>query len=86
MIEEDYDLRLIVTPHLTSSLPLIATVAGGPIAGAVTWVVNKALGPGVNKMTRYEYLIKGSWQEPTIEPVRSPMKRLSITNKTQHAT
>ena len=43
----------------------------------MTWVVNKAVGPGVNRMSRYEYLVTGSWKEPDIQPVRSPMRRTS---------
>lgn len=65
---KDFDLIMTIVPHLTSSLPVVATIAGGPIAGAVTWVVNKAIGPEVNKISKYTYTIKGSWSNPIVTP------------------
>ncbi|MDQ8040084.1 MAG: DUF3971 domain-containing protein, partial [Rickettsiella sp.] len=35
---KDYDLIIKVVPHFTSSLPVIVGLAGGPIAGVITWV------------------------------------------------
>lgn len=63
---KDFDLIMVVVPNLTSSLPVVATIAGGPVAGAVTWVVNKAIGSEVNKISKYTYSIKGSWSNPQV--------------------
>lgn len=67
--DQDYDLTLSVMPHLTSSLPLMATIAGGPIAGIATWLVDKAVSPEVKKMTRHVYQITGHWADPDIQQV-----------------
>ena len=62
----DYDLQLDITPYVTSSLPIIATVAGGPVVGAVAWVTDKVLSPVVQKLTTYHYHVTGMWDSPVI--------------------
>lgn len=57
-------LMLEVRPYLTSTLPLVATVAGGPIAGAVTWVANKIIGPTIGKAARVVFRISGPIADP----------------------
>ena len=64
-----YDLDLHVTPHITASLPVVATIAGGPIAGIATWAASKMLNPGVDKVTGYTYTITGPWLEPVVQQV-----------------
>lgn len=69
---EDYDLQLSVTPHLTSTLPLIvglATGPVGPIAGAATWVASKIVGSTVDKISTDFYRMSGSWSDPKIQQV-----------------
>ncbi|BBB15031.1 membrane protein-like protein [Candidatus Rickettsiella viridis] len=64
---KDYDLRIKVLPHFTSSLPVIVGLAGGPIAGAITWVANAVLGSTVQKIAETSYHITGSWAKPNIQ-------------------
>ncbi|MBI5448133.1 MAG: hypothetical protein HY939_05340 [Gammaproteobacteria bacterium] len=64
----DYDLELWVTPYVTSSLPVIATIAGGPIVGAATWLTDKILSSAVQKLTTYHYHLTGPWDAPTVTP------------------
>ena len=66
---QDYDLRLTVTPHFTSSLPVIIGLAGGPIAGAATWLVNKMIGSEVQKIAASTYRMTGPWQQPEIQKI-----------------
>lgn len=68
--KEDYDLILQITPHFTSSLPVIAALAGGPIVGAATWAINTLVGGEVQKMAAKTYRMKGSWQQPSIEKIK----------------
>lgn len=72
---QDYNVTLWVTPHVTSSIPLAATVAGGPIVGAITWVASKVLSPAVSHLTTYEYKVTGSWQEPNLVNLPEPTLR-----------
>jgi uncharacterized protein YhdP len=61
---KDFDLDLGVTPYVTGSLPLVATIAGGPIAGVATWVVDKVISSQVSRATTYQYNVKGPWTNP----------------------
>lgn len=63
---KDYDLVIKVVPHFTSSLPVIVGLAGGPIAGAITWVANAVLGSTVQKIAETSYHITGSWGKPEV--------------------
>jgi uncharacterized protein YhdP len=71
IVREDYGLSIKVTPHLTSSLPVIVALAGGPVAGAVTWAADRVLGAQLNKIATYFYQVNGSWENPNIIEVKS---------------
>ncbi len=70
LVSHQYDLKMSVVPHLTSSLPVVATIAGGPVAGVITWVVDKALSPELDKMASNIYSIKGPWETPKITELK----------------
>ena len=63
---QTFDLTLDVRPYLTSTLPLVATVAGGPIAGFVTWMANKIVGPTIGRVARVVVRVTGPWGKPNI--------------------
>ena len=67
MLKRNYDLKLKVMPYLTSSLPIVATIAGGPIAGVVTWAADRVIRKEVAKMTAVHYTVTGPWEKPVIE-------------------
>ena len=64
-----YDVELSVSPHITASLPIVATIAGGPIAGIATWVASKIINQGMQKISAYTYKITGPWKNPVVEQV-----------------
>lgn len=68
-----YDLDLRVSPHITASLPVVVTIAGGPVAGPIagiaTWVAMKIINQGVEKISSYSYKITGPWLEPVVQQV-----------------
>lgn len=64
--EKDYDLTMTVLPHVTSSAPLIAGLAGGPIAGVATWVASKILSPTISRAMSSSYGITGTWDKPKV--------------------
>ena len=55
-------MALVVTPQLTSSLPVVVGILGGPVAGVATWVVNKFIGPEINKISQSQYHVTGPWK------------------------
>ncbi len=69
---QDYDQVVTVTPHISGGLPWIGLAVGGPL-GAVGVIVGeriaKSIGVDVNQVTEVKYSMKGSWQEPVIEPI-----------------
>lgn len=66
LVKQDYDLYLVVTPYVTSSLPLLATLAGGPIAGVATYAFDKLAAGSIAKFTSYKYLLRGPWTQPQL--------------------
>lgn len=65
--DQTNDLIMRVTPSgLSSSLPTIAGLAGGPVVGAATWVANKLFSSRVDSLMEREYRITGTWDHPKI--------------------
>lgn len=61
------DLTMRVMPSgLSSSLPTIAGLAGGPMVGAATWVANKLFSSQVDSLMEREYRITGTWDHPKV--------------------
>ena len=66
---QNYDLKMKVVPYLTSNLPIVATIAGGPVAGAITWAANQIFEKEIKQDTGYHYRISGSWEHPKYEAI-----------------
>ena len=65
---------VVVTPALSSSIPLAAALFGpiGVGAGAVYYIgekMFKAIPEQVNKFLTRKYSIKGSWENPVVERI-----------------
>ena len=72
--KKQYDLTMNVVPNVTSSIPLIVGLAGGPVAGALTWVINKVLASKIGEVAAHEYHVQGSMSEPTITAAKHKYK------------
>ncbi|MEM7402041.1 MAG: YhdP family protein [Pseudomonadota bacterium] len=69
---KDYDQIVTVTPHVSGGLPWIGLAVGGPIGAvgvAVAEKIAKSMGIDVDKVTQVQYSMKGSWEDPVIEPI-----------------
>ena len=69
VVKQKYDVLLHISPHITASLPIVATIAGGPIAGIATWVASKIINKGMQTVTGYSYKISGPWLHPDVQQV-----------------
>lgn len=69
VVKQLYDITLHVSPHITASLPVVATIAGGPIAGVATWVASKIINQGMQQVTGYTYKVSGPWLSPIVQQV-----------------
>lgn len=67
LVKHTYDLNLKISPHITASLPVVATIAGGPVAGVAAWVANKIINQSMQKISAYSYKISGPWNEPVVQ-------------------
>ena len=63
--DKDVDLTLSVTPYVTSSIPIAATLISGPVIGLAALAVNTVVSSAVSKATTYYYAVQGSWANPT---------------------
>lgn len=72
-----YDVDLKISPHITASLPVVATIAGGPIVGFATWVASRIINQGMQKISGYTYKVSGPWGQPMVEQTRIIRKRLT---------
>jgi uncharacterized protein (TIGR02099 family) len=75
LVEKDYDLALSVTPYVTSSLPVAATLLTGPVVGVATWAVTKVINSQVSKMITYHYVVQGPWKNPSWQSVTTKAKK-----------
>lgn len=68
LVKQLYNLDMKVSPHITASLPVVATIAGGPLAGVAAWVASKIINKGMEQISSYTYKVSGPWSEPVLEP------------------
>lgn len=70
LAKKTYNLHMEIRPNVTGSIPFIATVTGGPLAGAIAWVINKLfVSPTVGRAAMVKYNITGGWDHPVIKKV-----------------
>jgi uncharacterized protein YhdP len=75
LVRRLYDVELGISPHVAASLPIVATLAGGPVAGAAAWVVGKIINQGMQKVSAYTYKITGPWSNPIVQQISIVKKK-----------
>jgi len=71
VVKQNYDLELYVSPHITASLPVVATmIAGGPVVGVAAWVASKIIDKGMQKISGYSYKVTGPWMHPIVQQLK----------------
>jgi uncharacterized protein (TIGR02099 family) len=78
LIKQLFLLDLYVSPHVMASLPVVATIAGGPIAGIATWAASKIINQGISTVNGYRYKVSGPWRDPVVKEVRIDKKRVNL--------
>ena len=66
--EETQDLVVTITPNVTDTMS-VAALAGGPIAGAAAFILQKILNDPLNEVLTDEYRLTGSWADPQETPI-----------------
>jgi len=89
LVDRDFDQLVNVTPNLDATLPIAGTVAGGPVAGLATLVLQELMAEEVDRLNRFEYSVDGSWEDPVLTPLDSSgvLPRLinTLTGKQEEA-
>ena len=68
--DETQDLMVFVQPTLSESIAVGAAVGAiNPVAGVVTYLVQKALQDPVEKLFAFQYSVTGTWADPKVEKV-----------------
>ena len=65
-LAETQNLRLLVEPRLDEGAALAGALLGGPVVGLGALVASKILQDPIAKAASFEYLVTGSWDEPTV--------------------
>jgi uncharacterized protein (TIGR02099 family) len=70
---KDYDQIAVVTGNVSNSLsiPVAGALVGGPVGGAVALLFTQVFKQPLNGLTRGYYKITGSWDNPTVERIKS---------------
>jgi uncharacterized protein (TIGR02099 family) len=64
--QETQTLTMRVVPEVSESVAIAATLIGTPVLGLSTLVVSKLLNNPFGKVVAYEYLVTGSWDNPSV--------------------
>lgn len=68
IVARDYDHHVVVTPQVTSSLPVAGFFLGGPQVGIGLLALDRLLGGRLNP--KIEYHVTGPWDDPDVEVLR----------------
>ena len=64
--DKTYDQRILVVPHVGSSLPVLGAITAGPVGAAAGLAIQGLLGHGLNKAASARYSLTGDWDKPKI--------------------
>lgn len=72
LINKNYRFILSVTAHVTSSIPVAATLlTGNPLIGLGALAVNTVIGSKVSSVTTVYYAVTGPWNNPVWKSIKS---------------
>ena len=78
LIAREYDQEITVLPRVSAALPIIGMISGGATAGIGALVAGgflKALGIDLDRIGLRRYALRGSWEEPRLEPLGALPRR-----------
>jgi len=71
IVNEDYDLEIVVTPQLGGNLAVAGGVLGSPAAGAAIFLFQKVFQKQLGNLVKYRYQVTGSWTDPAMTRLES---------------
>ncbi len=79
MRDQSLHYQMAATPSLGNVLPILGTVAGGPIIGGATFVAQKLFELAGGSFVTLNYQISGTWDNPIIERGQAPEAQTNAT-------
>ncbi|MEW6133260.1 MAG: YhdP family protein [Pseudomonadota bacterium] len=70
--DESVKLRVKVSPKISEGVAMAGALLGGPVAGVGALVVQKVLQNPFDEAASFEYLVEGSWDNPTVTKLGKP--------------
>ncbi|MGK0673467.1 MAG: YhdP family protein [Halothiobacillaceae bacterium] len=71
MLNRTLHYDMVVVPALGNVLPIIGTVAGGPLVGGAVLLVQKVFDQLGGERSGFNYRIRGNWDAPQVERVEA---------------
>ena len=75
---EQIEQLAVVTPHLTSSLPVLAAWAIEPTTGLIVYLLDKLIEPAVEVATRIDYRIHGNYDDVKVDKLNTAKKKIKV--------
>lgn len=76
--EATIDQTAVITPHLTSSFPVLAAWAVEPTTGLLVFLLDKIMEPAVEVATRLDYRISGTFDDVIVEEMTRAKKKIKV--------
>ncbi len=86
LVKQQYDQQMTVMPGVGNTLPVIGAIAAGPGGAAAGLALQGLLHEQLGKATQVQYTIKGSWDEPVIEPIVKGTEQESVADQGEQGT
>ncbi len=72
LVEENQNLRVKVIPAASDTVAIATTLLGGPVAGIVSYVLQKLLKNPFGEIAAYRYAVTGTWDDPQVNKIQLP--------------
>ncbi len=76
----------VITPHLTSSLPVLAAWAIEPTTGIIVFLLDKIMEPAVEVATRIVYRIHGSFDDVKVDTINTSKEKVKVEYQSEPET
>jgi len=70
----DFDEVMTVAASVGATLPVLGAIAGGPVVGAVTFLLTKLLQKPISAAGTTQYHLTGSWENPVLTKLSGGQK------------
>jgi len=81
LVAKTVDQLAVVSPKVTSSLPVLAGWAVEPTTGVIVWLLSKMFEPAIDVITKIEYRMVGSWDNPQVIELSKSTKEVELTEE-----